>query len=411
MSNSEENSDGIDEFYESNLVDAGDNQLYVDYLINKLDYKKIFLFSECKLFVLIINDLLTNLVNEFYKIINIVKLKLIIENIRNLYYKLERFVKRYCESNTDKDINKIKKDNFTITQCQSLILITEIFIEKLIDNFDELLSKFHRNNLNETEFLDKITFNIKDVQNLCKHLEYYVEEFNKNELVQNLKWNINNNDDKDILEPIYCRYSQYCKYCPFLKENGDKNCWSCNICNNVHKGVEKRDILNIINQITNNEPKIKIVNNTTINININNNYIKTKDRYYEVIIRSDGKHDDIIKKIKRAFIYSMCRSKAVELFPGEKHNLSTTFPLTAGIYTIKYDNDIPYLKGLLRYQYTQKTIINENKLKTITSYVDITVKPIHDICKIDKQNLENAIQDITSDQYYGSPIEQFYLNN
>ena len=42
------------------------------------------------------------------------------------------------------------------------------------------------------------------------------------------------------------------------------------------------------------------------------------------------------KLIKYIFMYYLCRTKAIQLFPGEKsYNKSMTYPLEAGIYTIK----------------------------------------------------------------------------
>lgn len=152
-------------------------------------------------------------------------------------------------------------------------------------------------------------------------------------------------------------------------------------------------------------------------------YISTKDHYFNVNITFSSKNDKILEKIKYIFTYLMCGKKGKELFPDEpKHSLSKTFPLLAGLYTIKYVNNHPTLYGLLRYKHIiNQSALSINKMKKLGMCKDIRNSPIikvtipllwednkHCYCAT---NMKTIVDNIISTPYYGSEISLFFNND
>lgn len=150
------------------------------------------------------------------------------------------------------------------------------------------------------------------------------------------------------------------------------------------------------------------------------NYILTKDHYFSVNITFPIKNDNILEKIKYIFTFLMCGKKGKELFPDEpKHSLATTYPLSAGLYTIKYVDNHPTLYGLLRYKHVIKhSALTIKKIKKLGMCHDIRKSPIinanipalwednkHHYCVND---MTNIINNIISTPYYGSDIKLFF---
>ncbi len=329
---------------------------------------------------------------------------------------------------------RIKNKHGNLSEWANINLDTVKYVVK------ELTSKYVHN-LEYTTTLD-ISRNLNFSPNIYKY-----SIFSENSTIDNIdkldNFDIDSlikvNRKDEVFDIIYnCNYKNYCEYCN--NSNNDKytsyNCLECEICDALRSCQKKEKIkkatdlfkndncpcinktkpIEVIvqNKVTLKNEKVNI-NNTYIQINIhqnifNQNYIKSKDRFFEVFIRDK---DNNLENLKHVFIYLMCRSKAIQLFPNEKYNLVTTHPLSAGLYTIE-DN---VLHGILRYKHTHSSRMTLKKLENIThnDKINIIAHQLNYYNNIkdnhSAEQLTSIINTITLTNSYGSVIEDFYKSD
>lgn len=310
----------------------------------------------------------------------------------------------------EQDIDKIyayynEKMNSKLTHHIDLLIYLYVMYKKNIETENENFE------LLEKQIIDNyyIYLTIKDILNSDKPITYYEKTCFYKDICKDC--NTPTTSQKDVT--YYC--IDYCDVCKCLRDTEkkfkvnkvrDKFVKQLKL-DNKEEIVEKPTVFNNVN--------ININNTTIVNINqpVIKNYIETRDTYFEVFIRN--KHKPDIDKLKHIFIFNMCRSKAPQLFPGEdKYNYSITYPIFCATYTIEYENDKPVLHALIRYLNSDSSWINANKLQKITNdkTVLITVNKIKNYndtkyC-IDKEQITNVFNTISSNEYYGSPLIDFY---
>ena len=206
---------------------------------------------------------------------------------------------------------------------------------------------------------------------------------------------------------ICCKHKDYCKICrnTIVKESEVYSfCYQCETCDYLRKNKVKYDnkmaLSKMITDLSS-EVEIKNIHDSFLNIKTNK-FIQTKDRYFEVFIKNSS-----MEIIKHIFIFYMCRAKAKQIFPNERINLVLSYPLTAGIYSIKYNRGEPYLHGLLRYEYSTKTRMTEKRLKEFAR--DGIIIEVNTICHtILLESIQSVVKSITEVPYFGSAINDFY---
>jgi len=328
------------------------------------------------------------------------------------------------------------KHNNILNYFDSLQNIEDIFNKNSLEDL-KLLHEEHEIIKNDYH---KCNNTIKlDRENLMTDINLAFKHLHLNDTVKNTMSIIENQQTTDV-DMVCCEYKEFCRLCKdtYVDDHLDNKydyCYSCYICNCLRSDKEKYEkkrltkMLNkkldekynvidnktIITKPNKHKLKLKneLVNNTYIQININQNYltqpyVETKDKYFEVYVTSNKKD---IEQLKHVFIYLMCRSKAIKLFPDDQHNSSTTYPLSAGLYTI---NKEIVLHGLLRYKNVNSSRITMIKLQNITTKTGINIqvnelKLVNDVkyhyC-INK--LSSVINKITSSDSYGSAIDDFF---
>ena len=78
----------------------------------------------------------------------------------------------------------------------------------------------------------------------------------------------------------------------------------------------------------------------------------------------------------------MCGSTAKKIYPDEKkYSTSVTFPVNAALYSIKYNNNMPYIHGLLKYKICKndKATITTNKLLNINKSINSSKKTMIEV--------------------------------
>jgi hypothetical protein len=151
------------------------------------------------------------------------------------------------------------------------------------------------------------------------------------------------------------------------------------------------------------------------------NYVFTLDKYYEVIINpGNDMKKDVIDHLKHVFIDLMCGSFAKNFFPNEKkYSSSVIFPVSAALYSIKFNNNIPYIHGFLRYKTNKNDIatMTINKLIHINKTIKSNKKTIIEVKNIDlwedKKHhysfnaIDLIIKNINESVSYGSTLNDF----
>lgn len=279
-----------------------------------------------------------------------------------------------------------------------LIKCYSILSTRLITLIDEILD-------NNKNYFDIKTYN-KEQQELI-NIHQKSEILLKNMLQELIQYINKINTQVNVVLPaqgnIVCRHKDFCKSCNTIVKESEiySFCYQCETCDYLSKNKTKYDNKMALDKMI---KHLEINNNSFLNIKTNN-FIQTKDRYFEVFIKNAN-----IEDMKRIFIFYMCRAKAKQIFPNERTNLSLSYPLTAGIYSIKYNQDKPYLHGLLRYEYSTKTRMTENKLKDFAHdgtiiEVNIIVSVSH---TISLEAIQSVVKSITEVPYFGSAINDFY---
>lgn len=350
---------------------------------------------------------------------------------------------------TDKDIIL-----YMFNIIKSLTKIHDIFdtdTKDYIDSFENLQLLHNTKSNNDLKLLYEEHLNILNIyKEKCQNIsymrndldEYINDSFTHIDANKEVKNTISNNiicaDDY-----IACLYKEICNSCSKMTIHNTSYgkydyCYNCVYCNSIRESklkYEKKrmnDMLKVkldeqykkeSKEITkSNKSKLKdktvTINNITVQINVNQAifnqiYVDSRDKFFQVFIKCSETNDELIKYI---FMYYLCRTKAIQLFPGEKsYNKSMTYPLEAGIYTIKKHT----LHGLLRYRNNVNSRITTNKIETICSkmYPNITINA-HELKTIDDnrkhhciEQLSTIINTITANNSYGSQIEEFYKSD
>lgn len=330
-------------------------------------------------------------------------------------------------------IENIKNNNID-DYFDSVKNLQDVFNTKSLDELQNLyiehtsiINNYHKNDkcLNVERKLLHNTINIA------------MSQFNSNVSIQNVLTILKNQEDNIM---IRCEFKNLCVSCKGTsiyntKHDIDSHCFNCEYCDelrSVKEKYEKKRVKKMLikqldeiynkknpgtivkNKVTLKNEKVNI-NNTYIQINIhqnifNQNYIKSKDRFFEVFIRDK---DNNLQNLKHVFIYFMCRSKAIDLFPNEKYNLVTSHPLSAGLYTIE-DN---VLHGILRYKHTNSSRMTLKKLENIThnDKINIVAHQLNYYNNVkdnhSAEQLTSIINTITLTNSYGSVIEDFYKSD
>jgi hypothetical protein len=354
------------------------------------------------------------------------------------------------------DLNTIELSIYLLNIVHQLIKIENLRINNTNDYFDSVKNLQDMFNIKKPEELINLyNEQLSDIKNYFKNDKSITQEREMlNEDINNAisHYNTNNfindmliilkNKNEDIM--IKCEYKNLCVSCKNTSiyntpHDKSSHCYNCSFCDDLRICKEKHEkkrvkkiLIKQLDEEYNKKNPSKLVNSNKKNkirlknekININNNYIQininqtifnqpvviSKDRFFEVFINDI---DNNIDNIKRVFIYYMCRSKAIQLFPGEKHNKVNTFPLSAGLYTIK-DN---VLHGILRYKHTPSSRINVNKLQNIikNDKINIVANELKYVNNIKDnhciEEITNVINSITLTNSYGSNLEDFYKHD
>lgn len=299
----------------------------------------------------------------------------------------------------------------------------------LYSEHEEIINTYNKSN----------KFLVQDRMNLTNDVNMVIKRVNSNESIKNLLSSLSNSSGEDM---IACQYKDICIICKDTSIHNTPHgkydhCFHCDYCNSLRDYREKyekkrlNDMLKIkldekYNKTVNktNKPKSNRINlkkdpininNTYIQININQNFLKstfvdTKDRFFEVFIINKNNNID---ELKYVFIHLMCRVNAANIFPNiENYNNSITYPLEAGLYTINDNNE---LHGILRYKHTNSSRMTLNKLQNISNKKDNIIK-VNQLKLVDDikshysiDQLSSIINTITTTNSYGSNIENFYM--
>jgi len=334
-----------------------------------------------------------------------------------------------------KNIIKVNEENnsYINDYIDSVTNINDLFKKNSIDE----LQSMHKEHLEIIKTFEKnISIVNKNKELLSSDINSAFIHFNNNSILKTHLDNIYSEKVKDIM--ISCNFKNLCELCAsttiYATDLKDKYCFHCKECDNFRKysrehikTKKKKNLHQQLDEEYNRKyPPIKKskkitlptqvnINNTYVNINLNQNIytqqtIITKDRFFEVFITVDGND---IEKLKHLFIYYMCRMKAVELYPDEKHNIISSYPLSAALYTIR--NNV--LHGILRYKHSKADRMTINKLKKITNnkIYNINVNQITSIENIKNnfstEKLSSVINSITNTNSYGSLIDDFYISD
>lgn len=246
----------------------------------------------------------------------------------------------------------------------------------------------------------------------------------------------------------YCLYDGYCANC----ENGTSDlekivdfCIKCKICiafRDLENKRVKEDAKEIYNTKINPknaiikkqpiEPITQTINQTVNNVyiqcdsltvNIQQPYFESNDKIFYVtveIVRPTI--DEMITNLKYIFTSLMCGVKGKYIFPDEeKYSTSTSYPVSAALYTIKNEDTKPVLHGLLKYQKNDSSsVMTIKKLQNINKSNNISKRPIVKVLAMplweDKKSfycvksLEDTVKTISNTKYYGSNVEDFTSN-
>lgn len=385
------------------------------------------------------------------------------EDVDNLQYESQMI--NVINTDDDEDIFNFMqtKTNLNASELSVYMFIILKHLIRIENNKSENISDYFHSVTNLQDFVNLKSVNdIKDLykehmliienykkkdnivtmerENISKEINLMLTHLTSNSSIKNLIYLLQNNHLSEE-NSVCCLYKHICSHCKeasTLNPNIKKydycyNCEDCNDLRNIKLKYEKKKRAKMLIKELDEKYDVKPVketknkaiqlknkqvniNNTYIQININQkllskNYIETKDRFFEVFISGEN-----IDKLKHVFIYCMCRSKGIELFPDEKHNKAITHPLSSGLYTINDDN---ILHGLLRYKHVNSARMTQTKLKNITikkdNNINITVNKIKLVENIQNQHcinqLTSIINTITMTNSYGSLIEDFYASD
>ena len=305
----------------------------------------------------------------------------------------------------------------------------------------------------------------KEIEILQSQMNFILPQFDKNfEIVSKKEINEAHCEYKDCCETCEHEYhhnnlSNYCQICEicislrrleikesFSKYHCENECVTCKEYDvqelkRKKKAAKTFDINHMQNIIIKPNEEVDITpiavksNSLTLNIinNINDNnevryeipkiifdkvFVYTKDLYFNVFIFAETNSPEAISNLKYIFTYLMCGASGKNIFPNEPlHSKALTFMVKAGIYTIVYNDNLPVLSGLLRYQHivnqttmTVKKLELYNKSKVIRTIIKATQMPFWQDRKhhFGIENIKNIIENITKSEYFGSNLENFY---
>lgn len=289
-----------------------------------------------------------------------------------------------------------------------------------------------------TEKIEELDTVTRDFLNLPNILDDDKEEYNINRKEIHHDIDMVMQDIVDLFKdkqvhtlPLhyFCDFHEHCPHCIKIKDLGEayefcKN--SCDTCCDYRKvklsykkkmrhdyydnHIISKEELEYKNRIKNKKPVQLITNNVTININ--NNYIETKDLFFHVTITTSQQNAE--EKLKYLFTYLMCGASGKMLFPNEsKHSKSVTFPVLAARYSIDNIDNNYTLNGCLRFQYIKGTCMTIKKLENICKDHDVTIKitspSLYNNTKYQflKEDIDNMLTYMVNP--IGSKIEDFYL--
>ncbi len=292
---------------------------------------------------------------------------------------------------------------------------------KFIETITISLNDFDHDMTHPVHFISDQRTYIEEYNNISNNLHTNIENLYKSINII-LSKNVNTNSivkarKMDTKYPIcYCLYDGYCENCADGTSRIEDTADFCLNCAITKYDNEASDELNVINNITN------IININCDTLNINQNYILTKDNIFYVTIEINrSTEDEMIKELKYIFTYLMSGKNGKTIFPNElKHSKASSYPVSAALYTIK-NTPRPILCGMLKYQYNNVSSMTINKLENINKSNVISKRPIIKASLFplweDKKHhyatefLKEKLMLITTAEYYGSPVEEFLPNS
>ena len=151
---------------------------------------------------------------------------------------------------------------------------------------------------------------------------------------------------------------------------------------------------------------------------IEEKYVFTKDRFFNITIQAQSNNEEAINNLKYIFINLICGAVGKKLFPSENsYSTAVTYIVKSALYTIT-NPGLPILSGIIRYEHiVNKTFISVKKLENLNT----TNKKTPTIIKASqiklwqdkkhhhsKEHIDFIINNITKTNYYGSDIKDFY---
>ena len=298
---------------------------------------------------------------------------------------------------------------------------------EIIDYFNLLTKEINRlDDVNEDYFNSIVTFNeyTKQSLDIKNNRNIIINDIN------NIFEEINN--IKKSYNEVYCDFKGHCHFCS-SNEPGIESynycrdrCEKCICFRKLNDQLKIKNYKNYFDEhISNNTqivshknnlPKITNITNITNNLTVNiiNNFISTKDLFFNVIISSSHKTAD--EKLRYIFTYLMCGMSGKKFFLDEqKYSKAVTFPVVAARYAIQKENENHTLYGVLRYKYQPKNIMTIKKLQNMgTQYA--TTKVItpnyydNNKYQILKNDIDSMLNLITIEPK-GSDINDFYIED
>ena len=351
----------------------------------------------------------------------------------------------YNESDEEsKSIPELVKQ--LLNECNEIRQIKNKFLETIELSLDD----YNRGNIPDTYFIQDHKTYISDFQKDTKINEYCIDNITKQ--LENLFSESDIENSTGIVKPIqlsnrypisYCLYQGHCPDCLSGSINQNEAidyCLNCTTCNTFRELAIKRvkenakeiynthiNPKNAIVKATKNQPKIinQTINNMyvqceSVNINIEQNYYLTNDNLFYVTVEVNlPTQEEMVKKLKYIFTCLMCGSKGKYLFPNEeKHSRSSSYPVSAALYTIKNIENKPILHGLLKYEkndtssvMTLKKLhnINKSNIAEKRPIIKASFMPLWEEKKgyYCVKSLQDTVKTITSTTHYGSSIDDF----
>lgn len=351
----------------------------------------------------------------------------------------------------------------TINQDNTLTKLTELtkMLIEQYSNQQQIISKYiETSNLSIEDYDSGSTPDVYFIQDQKEYLKNLSDESNYNNfkfekicnqldiVVPTEKSLIVPNEKRKSFYPrfkIHCAYEGQCDNCEdgalHEKDIGNYCVDICETCI-VFRKLDKKMVIEKAKEIYHTQiqparsgsltPKNMTKTNIT-NITINNMYVNcdsleiniqqpfftTADNIFYIIIEIKRETlEETIKKLKYIFINLMCGVNGKLLFPKEeKHSLSSTFSVSAALYTIKDAKIKPILHGLIRYKKEGTSVMTLTKLHNIGKSTNISKCPIISaslmpLWENKKQHycmksFNETVKYITSSSYYGSPIKSF----